>query len=268
MIHPPLQLDPSRGTEADLLPALRFLNRPLYSKSPDWVLPPTKYKLWAWYYRSGHDWMSIHVKNEDGTLASSKISGLPSPDIQTGYKDAEASEQRFTLETTCVDKCVVQVETPEGDKGETTLGEIRSGHNNIIVGGGTVHVDNAELALDPLAPSKIEVICNRLRVFILSHYFWVSIPMLVGGAFIFIVATVLYWRTAVLNVCYVMALGCWLLTFVRASLLVLIDATSFPALTNAYISPAYFLLISAAVLSCAALLDLARPRGGRREVDV
>jgi hypothetical protein len=69
----------------------------------------------------------------------------------------------------------------------------------------------------------------------------------------------LYWRIVMLNTCYVVALVSWALVFARASLLILIDATSFSALNVTYLAPAYFLLMSGAVLSCAALLNLARP---------
>jgi hypothetical protein len=267
LIHPPLQLNSSGGTETQLSMALHFLNHPLYSRSPDWGMS-TSYRLSAWYYRSGHDWISIQVKNVDGTPAPAQTTRMPSPDIQASYKDPEASEQRFTLVTICVEKCVVQVETPDGSKGEKTLGEIRNGHTNILVGGGTVHVDSTELAFDPFAPTRLEKLCNQFREFVLSKYFWLSLPTLIVGVFSFLVATTLYWRTALLNVSYLMALVCWLLAFLRTSLLVLIDATAFPALANAYLAPAYFLMISAAILSCAALLNLAHPSGGRREVDV
>ncbi|MHB8270359.1 hypothetical protein [Bradyrhizobium sp.] len=60
-----------------------------------------------------------------------------------------------------------------------------------------------------------------------------------------------------LNICYVVALVSWVLVFARTSVLVLIDVTSFPALNQTYLAPAYFLLMSGAVLSCAALLNLA-----------
>jgi hypothetical protein len=267
LIRPPLQLGLSMGTESELLPALRFLNHPMYSRSPDWVVTTT-YRLSAWYYRSGHDWISIRVKNADGTPAAAQMSRLPSPDIQAVYKDPEAFEQRFMLETTCVEKCVVQVETPDGNKGEKTLGEIRDGHTSILVGGGTLHVDSTELALDPFALTRLDKLCIRIREFVLAHYFWLSIPTFVVGALSLLIATARYWRVAMLNVSYRMALVCWLLAFFRTSLLVLIDATSFPILAASYLSPIYFLLIAGSVLSCAALLNLARPGVKCREMAV
>ncbi len=71
-------------------------------------------------------------------------------------------------------------------------------------------------------------------------------------------ASVFYRRKAVDEVCYVVGVACWLLVFVRMTLLILIDATSFPAITGFYIAPAYFLLMGGAVLFCACFLNLSR----------
>ena len=47
-----------------------------------------------------------------------------------------------------------------------------------------------------------------------------------------------------------------MLVAMRVGLVILIDVTSFPALNPFYLAPAYFLLVSAAVLSCAAWLEV------------
>jgi hypothetical protein len=258
LINAPLQFNPSHGTEAQLATVLRFLNFPMFTPSPAAV---SKYRVSAWYYRKGHDWIVATVRNADGTLAQTKMDRNSSPDIQSAFKDADASEQRFILDTTCVDQCVLEIETPERQKAEKTLGEIRAAKAaDIVVGGGTVHIDSTEISFDTFAPTRIDEFCNILRRTILSYYSWLSIPTVIAGLLSFFVATLLYWRIVMLNICYVVALVSWVLVFSRASLLILIDATSFPALNQTYIAPAYFLLMSGAVLSCAALLNLARPR--------
>jgi hypothetical protein len=183
-----------------------------------------------------------------------------SPDLQSAFKDPDASEQRFILDTVCVDKCVLEIETPEGQKVEKTLGEIRAATAaDIGVGGGTVHIESTETSVDVFMPTRIDEFCNNLRKRILSNYSWLSVPTVIAGLLSFFVATVLYWRIVMLNICYVVALVSWVLVFSRTSMLVLIDATSFPALNQTYLAPAYFVLMSGAVLSCAALFNLARP---------
>jgi hypothetical protein len=57
-------------------------------------------------------------------------------------------------------------------------------------------------------------------------------------------------------VCFAIAAACWTLAFVRTTLLVVIEATSMPVLHAGYLAPAYFMLVSAAVLSVAASLQL------------
>src|SRR6185503_450344 len=88
------------------------------------------------------------------------------------------------------------------------------------------------------------------------NYHRVLIPILALGAVAFLAATLLYWRVALSNICFILALGAWLLVVTRVLLLSLIDATSFPALTVPYLSPAYFMAASGSVLSLAAFLGL------------
>ncbi|MHB8270358.1 hypothetical protein [Bradyrhizobium sp.] len=124
LINAPLQFDPSHGTEAQLATVRRFLNFPMFTPSPAVV---SKYRMSAWYYRKGRNWIVATVRNVDGTLAQAKMDRNSSPDLQSTFKDADASEQRIILDTPCADKCILEIETPEGQKVERTLGEIRAG---------------------------------------------------------------------------------------------------------------------------------------------
>src|SRR5580698_10507343 len=79
-------------------------------------------------------------------------------------------QQRFMLDTTCHDKCILEVETPEGQKAGKELGEFRLGKSEIKVAGGTVHVDSTTVKSDPFVPTRIEELCNRLRISIMTRY--------------------------------------------------------------------------------------------------
>jgi len=59
-----------------------------------------------------------------------------------------------------------------------------------------------------------------------------------------------------------MAFVFWMLSFIRITLLVIIEATWFPALEFLYLAPVYFLTISGAFLSFAAWAQLSRNRPG------
>jgi len=252
-INPPLQFNPSAGTESELAPALAFLGRPLYNRSADM---PGKYVLSGWYYESGDKWFSADVTNADGTRAQTKIARTPSLDIQSAFNDPAASQQRFLLEAICNGKCFLNVAVQNGDNLEKSTAEIRGGSSDIKVGEGNVHIDSVTSTLaDPFAPTKVEAWCNDLRIFFMTKYVWIFLPILAAGLISFIAVTVFRFKTVVSDVCYILGTACWILVLARTSLLVLVDATSFPALTGFYMAPAYFLLVSGAVLFCASLLN-------------
>jgi hypothetical protein len=87
------------------------------------------------------------------------------------------------------------------------------------------------------------------------------VPALLLGVIAFAISSVTYWRSALRNVCYVLALVSWILVLSRVGLLLLTAATSLPALMVHYMAPAYFMMVSGAVFSCAAWLQLSRPPG-------
>jgi len=256
--NPPLQFNPSSGTEDDLEAGLRFLNYPRHTGSSQ--IPPrlAKYTLNGWYYSAGSDWFTISVRAANGSLADVHVDRNPSPDIAEGAKDPEASDQRFRIRVPCSDDCVLQVRTLEGEEFETTLGALGTGLIAFKLGKAHFQIESttARAPYDPLLPTAADRFTERIRVAIVSHYEFVFIPTLILGVIAFLAATVFHWRKATWNVCYMFALAFWLLVFSRATLLILIAVTSFPALGHAYFAPAYFMAIAGAVFSLAAWLQL------------
>ena len=101
-----------------------------------------------------------------------------------------------------------------------------------------------------------EVLANKIRIEAVTHYNLLYLPVWRSVRSRFWPRRSLYWRRALISFTYMLALGLWGLTFIRAFLLSLIDATSFPALQVTYLSAAYFMAVGAAVISIAALLQL------------
>ncbi len=271
--RPPLQINPSSGPDELLAASLRFLNYPLHTPPSDSLLGAPTFTLNGWYLRSGREWFSVSARMPDGLPAEVQVQRIASPDIQEGFKDPDASQQRFFLRTRCVEQCIMTFQTATGAKVEQSLAELQRG----LVGFDfekTAHlvVESAAMWPNPAyVKTPFDEICRRVREAILTNYRFLSLPIYVLGAIAFAMASIIYMRRMMGNVCYVLALASWLLVFARASLLVLIDATTFPALFPFYLAPAYFLLISASVLSLAAWLQLsgrlAEPypiRGGER----
>ena len=262
---PPQQINPSGGPEAAFLATLRFLNYPLHTRPADVPISLPTYTLSGWYYKSGGAWFSVTAKAPNGAAADIRIDRSKSPDIQSYTKDPAASDQRFAIGTRCVDECALTFETSEGAKVEKTLADFRRDGLEFAIGGGRLHVDSMTKQPDPeYVETPVEKLSRRVRETVLTYYYLLFVPVLIAGALAFLTSTVLFPRSAIANVCYILAAASWLLVFVRASLLILIDATSFHVLFASYISPAYFMLVSAAVLSCAACLQLCRGLRHRR----
>jgi hypothetical protein len=259
LLKPPLQLNPSVGPEELLAADLRFLNYPLHTQPAGATAALPLYVLSGWYYKSGHDWISVTAKAPSGSPVDIRVERTASPDIQAGSKDPAASDQRFMIRARCTDDCLLTFVTLDGAKLEKPLADFIRGSVGFDFGGGHIHVDSAAIHPNPTyVKTPIEAGCDLVRKAILTYYHLLFVPLLVLGALAFLAATFMYPRIAVTNVTYILALVSWLLVFLRASLLVLIDVTSFLALLGFRLAPAHYMLVSGAVLSCAAWLQLFR----------
>jgi hypothetical protein len=248
-----LQFNPSVGTEAALHSARRFLNYPKHTAPTDMASELIR----GWYYRAGSDWVSIEIKGADGDRVWFDAKRDESPDIATHFNDPEAVAQRFSISTHCGASCILVLTSQQGDRLERKLGDLQKGE--LALGNGTVFIDDVDSVANPAyVETRADRLSERLRVFILSNYQWISLPVMVLGALALIVATLLYWRLALWNTCYVLALVMLVSVLSRAALLILIAATSMAALNYTYISPAYFILIAGCILSIGACLQLHR----------
>jgi hypothetical protein len=109
----------------------------------------------------------------------------------------------------------------------------------------------------------LEVDSDQVRQAVLSSYAYVFVPVLTIGFILFLATSFLHWRRIFFNVSYILALCSWILVVIRTSMIVLIAATSFPALNPLYLWRAQIFLVSGALFSCAAWLQLsgrAQPR--------
>jgi hypothetical protein len=250
--NPFLEAYPSDAPEMVLSASLRFLNYPRHTRSHE------VYTLSGWYYRSGREWISAEVRRKDGSVAEHQLDRNTSPDIALAFGDADASQQRFVIRTRCSDECVLWLNASDGEKVARKLADFRNGAIGFDFRKGRAWVDSTNVVSDPrYKQTQLEKICARIRTFISTHYVNVFLPVLIVGAFAFIVTTLLYWKQAAWNLSYVMALVSWTLVMVRTTLILLIDVTSFPALWPLYLAPAYFVLVCGAVFSVAAGIQLA-----------
>lgn len=265
-LDPPLEPGPSNGSKEARAVRLRFLNYPLHTKSPADSLDPAAYKISGWYYRSGAEWISISVKRPDGSAANPHLDRHASPDIATHFKDELASQQRYVIGVECNKQCVLQMQTADGEIAEKTFGELSRAPFGFTLGKGTFYVDSVSPDADATyRPTPADAVANKVRVAISGLYKYAMMPVLAAGVIAFLVSTILYRRRALGDPCYVMALAAWLLVASRVALLLLVTATSFPVLLSLYMAPAYYMLVCAAVFSCAAWWQLRSGTLGRAE---
>lgn len=259
-LNPPVQIRPSGDNEALLAARLRYLNYPLHTRPVD--TPLIAYRLDGWYRNSGSDWFSASVRTVDGSISGVvRLTRKASPDIQAAFKDPQASHQRFTLETVCVDECVLQIQTSNGTKVERKLGELTHGAYGFQAEGfGQLHLDVATAVGNyAYIPTEAEEIVRRFREFIMTKYQYVSVPVLLIGSFAFLLAS-LRLRQAMFNVCYIVALSTWVLVLSRLAVLITMGVTvsvNTTMVVNPYYgAPVFFCLMCGAVLSIAAALQV------------
>jgi hypothetical protein len=252
--NPPLQPGPSGAPDDTFATSLRFLNYPLHTP-PNETQGTSVFRGW-FYQPQSPSWFSVNAGRPNGSLAGTMSQRIQSPDIGEYFKDPTASNQRFVIRVQCVDPCTVTFEALDA-KVERPIASLQAG-TDFDVGQGHLHIDMAEIVPDPAYASTFaEIVSGRVRAAILKSYQWIFIPVLSLGAIAFLMSTAIYPAACWRNACYLLAAASWLLAFLRASLLILIDVTTFPALFPFYLAPAYFLLVAAAIASCCAWLQLA-----------
>jgi len=122
---------------------------------------------------------------------------------------------------------------------------------------GDIRFDAASSGLSELfQPQWPNAISYRIRETNMRNFDFVRVPLLIVGI-IAAFACLIWWREALLNPAYVLALTMWVLAASRILLIALLDATFYPLTINpVYLAPASFAMTAAAVLSIAAWLKL------------
>jgi hypothetical protein len=226
----------------------RFLGHPLRSPTLD-----EDVSIFAsWYYtRDGGGWIEL-VCSKSGRSVSVAIERLESTDIAAHVIDPSAVSQRFSFTVPTAENCVL-VDVP-GQVHEWPLAEIlKAARSSIPLGPSTVFFD-----LRSSTSVHFESALRLQRV-LAQLYQWLGAPLLVVAWIGFLGTLVvsgvrrqspstLFWVAGML----------WLLYGVRVALVVLIDISSFPAVTYLYLMPALTLLYSAGVMSVVLGLQIAK----------
>ncbi len=255
------QLPQSASLQSSIGESLRFLNRPSRVTAADGDT------ISGWYYGVGDEWISATVTRADGSTVEAPLERNASRDIAAHFKDAGATRQRYTIKVKCIATCRLHLESESGAKAELTFAQLGTAPAAFPVGRGTLFVDEAVFRGSGQVPTRLDRATNVALGFVFGGYRVLLIAVAALGAIAFLATSLLYWRRALWDPCYVFALVCWILVLSRMGLLILIDLTSFPPLIPRYVAPAYYLLASAAVLSGAAWLQLSKARSPSTDKD-
>jgi hypothetical protein len=253
-LNPSPQVPYGSGDQNAAAKILRFLGNPAHTRiAPSSPALPT-YVFSGWYYRSGAEWISIAVRRADGSIADSVLERRSSPDIATHFGDQLASMQRYRVSADCNNRCILQIETADGERLEKNFAELAATPLALPLGNATFYIDT--ITNEDVGVTRAEATASRLRAAVFARYKYVLIPVIALGATAFIVSMLVYWKPAFRNVCFVLASAFWLLVLSRVALLTLIELTSFRVLSPTHMAPAHYMLICAAIFSSAALLQL------------
>jgi len=126
---------------------------------------------------------------------------------------------------------------------------------------GDIRFDAASSGLTELfQPQRPNAISYRIRETVMRNFEFVRVPLLAAGI-IAAFACLTWWRAALLNAAYLLALTMWTLAASRILLIALMDATFYAGAINpVYLAPAGFAMTAGAVLSIAAWLQLRERR--------
>jgi hypothetical protein len=248
----PIETEASSGNAPQLEANLQFLNHPLHTPSSG---IPRGLGLLGWYYRAGDDWFSARLTRH-GETAAVELRRLESPDIARGFHDDNAGTQRFSLQGDCGDACTLELTASDGARTTIESSQLSSG-SSVPLGGGTIHFDVAHNEPPPAATPRRVAAIAHFRAAVSGWYSAFLAPILLLGMAAFVATSLRYFRSALSDNCYVVALALWVMVFARVTLLVVISATAFPTLIWLYLTPAFFLSLAAAVVSIAAAIRLA-----------
>lgn len=196
----------------------------------------------GWYYHESNikHWLTLECKGKP----SKRVARNDSPDIAAFTKNPLANKHRFYFITSDPASCTLVSDTGEKISVQA-ISKQQSGPVSVKQDS-TLYIDRAESSTPHQITKNAQLIKYGLASiykFILPVLFWAGvISCLICTAFLIV-------KKQLPQPLFICALAAWALVFTRATILVLIDISSFPAINALYIGPAFPLVLLAAVLS-------------------
>ena len=224
------------------------------------IVPPTSQsgaQVVGWFRSPDGSWL-VTTCTDPATKEQTQrsVARLPSPDVAAQFDDPSAANDRFSTVVPYGQDCTVGSSAP----GARQIGiESLAGHvpGSFDLGNGTTLYMDA-LSETPAPPSWPATILG----FLFAVYRFLIPALAIAGALALVVGLVLAARAAPpRSLLFIPAIAMWVLVASRIAVLVLVDVSSFPALTVGYMNPAFPLVVLASVASLQALaFQVARRR--------
>jgi hypothetical protein len=204
-------------------------------------------RLNGWFYSPKHTWFFLHCDGNDGK----KIiypKRLKSPDIANYFKDPNANYQRFSFSIPNED-CFISSED-KNSIDHLNLKDLSESNNfSLKVKNETLYIDNYSIINQQ---NVFKYPYSILRSLLIFYEYIIPVISVIGLLFFTVSTFFIFFKKHVLNPLWILSASLWTLTISRMVLLVLIDISSFPTMTDySYFLPIYPILVLAAFLSIA-----------------
>lgn len=224
----------------------RLLGRPL--ETPVAHTGVDSLRLRGWYYAQGTQW--FHLRCKDGPGPKVRMDRLASPDIAVHFSDKNAGYQRFDTSIDEAPGCNLQLVNGSGAN-EFNLKQVKRGKKVFTFGSATLYIDAwGEVGSEPL--SAFESDAQRIHHGLIEAYdTMLPAISLLGWVCFLLWAALLCYRKRLRErlLCIGAALVLWTFVVSRIGVVVLVNISSFNAINQQYLLPAYPLLCGVALLS-------------------
>ena len=203
----------------------------------------------GWYYSNlSTNWISLNCDDEERKFEKS-IDRLPSPDVAKYFNNSSALNNRFiiNLSATQARDCSIRVTGLTGSLGlKEVLEDKNSTSKNYKIEGGAIQFDKVASA-DPLEAFKTPL---KIKAALVTIYQY-SVPVIALCGLISLLCAL--WKQVIkqrkCSDLLIVAIMAWTLFFTRIILLSILDAVSFPTVSEYYMSAAFSLVLFASLLS-------------------
>lgn len=242
---PPLQ-ELSSGTPSQMSQAMLLLRSPMRTITATEAGTIT---ATGWYKGQPGAWIGIRCNTPYGEVHT-LIQHLPSPDLVMFFHQPSLEAQRFAVTVPSNQDC--GLETIGGTPFYVAFSKLNPHFN--AFGGSTLNFDVLETSSPPDSGRGSFSILARLNI-VYNHVLQVMSVVGILVYLAFAVRMLFRWRLSDLRPMFILATGAWVLVFTRATILILVTISSFPAITQQYFLPAYPLICLAVIAGLALPFD-------------